>query len=370
MHFILFILTTCVLICCWCFIVHQLCITSFNNKQQLKRSLFAFFFCTISLFMIAIYYVSSWYPKHVVFADFKMVDLRKAFEGIYVLIGSHIYRSYLTWLYDKLYRPMERQYPRPSCIKYTPIIIQCVVIIFALPCYICDIVFDNITFIYLFYIILYAIILTVLIILICTWAKVLRFARIFENMEDNSRISEEQKDNIDKWLIFAKGAMYVAVLLVLSDLVVVFIALDDFEVANIKFDFLIPFSYDKVLMGNIGYSTFIFILNMLLMVWSYKKSKCCIIDKDSVCSLLECATCCDRGISGCELSDENLVNLNQDVNSIPLPDTTSDSLRRTISPYITTVSNNIGNNAKYNRMGNSSPLATMPTSKFDQVNAK
>eukprot|EP01084_Bolivina_argentea_P100931 181048_1 len=367
LFFILFISSTVILTSFWSFILEQLCVTSIKNKQRLQRAVFAFLFCTTSMLMNTIYYLSSMYSHYVLFAHFQVADLRNICEGIGVVIGSQVYRIYLNTLYDALYSPMEIQ--KPIFIQYVPAIIQFAVLVAAITCYICDYIYSQPMYMFLFYIILDGIILIPLLIFVYIWSKILNFSKAINFID----IDDNQAQKVQKLMILVKGTMIVAVILGISDVAVIIIALD------FILDFT-PFSYNEELMSNIVYSLFIIMVNVPLLMWAYKKSKCCFIDKDSVCSLCGCDVCCYK-----KRHNPRLVTDNPN-NSIVLPLSGQDRRdRRNTHQSNTSNRTNITNiSNRTNRSGitpvtiryqdptltTSYQIQTMDTGDFERINGK
>ena len=133
--FILFITSTSILAILWSIMLQQLCMTSIKNTQTLRSSGFAFTLCTFGLIMNIVYHLHKLYPQYILFAHFKVTDLRHFLEIIGILLGTHIYRIFLTTLFDRLYRPMGQQYPQPIFIKYTPKLLHMIIILAAIACF-------------------------------------------------------------------------------------------------------------------------------------------------------------------------------------------------------------------------------------------
>lgn len=282
LFFVLFGSSSLLLTCCWVFILRQFCCASISNQKQIQRTAFAFLFCSCALFMNTMYYLSSLYPHYIIFSKFSATDLRNICEVLMVIIGSHTYKVYLSSLYDQLYAPIRNK--QPKCIRYSPLIIQFLVIIAAIFCYICLYIYNNDLYLYLFYIILDGVILIVWIIFCYIWTKVWAFTRVIDLNNHSNNIKAKQLIRL------VKGTMCVAIIIGISDIIVIFISLD------FIYDFT-PLSYNEVLMGNIVYSAFLIMISIPLIIWAYKKTQCCIMDEDSVCALCECglfSICCKK----------------------------------------------------------------------------
>ena len=282
LFYVLFGSSSFLLGCCWIFIVRQFCCASIGNQKQIQKAAFAFLFCSCALFMNTIYYLSSLYPHYIIFSKFTVTDFRNVCEALMVIIGSHTYKVYLSSLYDQLYAPIPNK--QPKCIQYSPLIIQALVIIAAIFCYVCLYIYGKDMFLYLFYIILDGVILIVWIIFCYIWTKVWAFTRVIDLNNHSNNIKAKQLIRL------VKGTMCVAIIIGVCDIIVIFISLD------FIYDFT-PLSYNEVLMGNIVYSAFLIMITIPLLIWAYKRAQCCIIDEDSVWALCECgllSICCKK----------------------------------------------------------------------------
>eukprot|EP01084_Bolivina_argentea_P120741 214066_1 len=272
-HFLLLGFSSFILIVLWIICVQQLCITKIRDKQRLRRSTQITFFCTMSIMLNTLEYLSFIYPTTTIHGMIPLKSATSLFEAFVIMTGYHIFRIFNLSIIDRLYETINAKRSKWIGTFFTLLEIFIIVMVFI--CYSAQFFHSKIQWIEIFYVILAVVICIQAISIIISLNGILKMINsvtILENVND-IQINTAQRA--------LHGAICVAIIVCIVSIVAVI------NYIEIMYDY-IGLSLDKTLVICIDHSMFLIILSGALILWIYKRGECCMIYQKSVCIVYGC----------------------------------------------------------------------------------